>query len=310
MIYKEILLQPDKSVVTSRSEIVTTKQLGKYSFGIPVIPANMKSILNWQTCQWFDDLNCFYAYHRMDGPQDVYDFTVWAKNNLNITSISVGITQEWLDMLKSLHLTNTIPDYITVDVAWCYNDVIIPIVEYIKKNFPETYLIVGNFTLPETVSWLENLGVDCAKWGVANGSACSTFNATHVRSEISELYESVDVAKTIKIIADGGFSNDKRSGLICAGEFAVAMAIGADFCMSGSAFAGCYGTNSANGGYFGNASEDAKMAFNHIEGVKITPPNSCRAIDDVVQYIQDSLQSCCSYLGINDVNQLNRKHLR
>ena len=43
--YEDIQLIPNKCIVNSRSECDTTVTLGKHSFKMPVVPANMQTIL-------------------------------------------------------------------------------------------------------------------------------------------------------------------------------------------------------------------------------------------------------------------------
>ena len=44
--YEDIQLVPNKCIVNSRSECNTTVQLGKHTFKIPVVPANMQTIID------------------------------------------------------------------------------------------------------------------------------------------------------------------------------------------------------------------------------------------------------------------------
>ena len=44
--YEDVQLIPNKSVVQSRSECDTTVELGGRTFKLPVVPANMQTILD------------------------------------------------------------------------------------------------------------------------------------------------------------------------------------------------------------------------------------------------------------------------
>ena len=44
--YEDIQLIPNKCIINSRSEADTTVTLGKYVFKIPVVPANMQTIID------------------------------------------------------------------------------------------------------------------------------------------------------------------------------------------------------------------------------------------------------------------------
>ena len=44
--YEHVQLIPNKCIVNSRSECDTTVTLGKHSFKMPVVPANMQTIID------------------------------------------------------------------------------------------------------------------------------------------------------------------------------------------------------------------------------------------------------------------------
>ena len=44
--YEDIQLIPNKCIINSRSEADTTVQFGKHTFKLPVVPANMQTILD------------------------------------------------------------------------------------------------------------------------------------------------------------------------------------------------------------------------------------------------------------------------
>lgn len=44
--YEDIQLIPNKCIVNSRSECDTTVTLGKHTFKMPVVPANMQTIID------------------------------------------------------------------------------------------------------------------------------------------------------------------------------------------------------------------------------------------------------------------------
>ena len=44
--YEDIQLVPNKCIVNSRSECDTTVKLGKHTFKLPVVPANMQTVID------------------------------------------------------------------------------------------------------------------------------------------------------------------------------------------------------------------------------------------------------------------------
>ena len=64
--YDKVLLLPRKCRVTSRSECDAAVELGGRSFRIPVVPANMKTVINQDICVWMAQNGYFYVMHRFD----------------------------------------------------------------------------------------------------------------------------------------------------------------------------------------------------------------------------------------------------
>ncbi|MFZ9889936.1 MAG: IMP dehydrogenase, partial [Myxococcota bacterium] len=64
--YDNVLLLPRKCRVRSRSECDASTQLGGRVFRIPVVPANMKTVVNEDICVWLAQHDYFYVMHRFD----------------------------------------------------------------------------------------------------------------------------------------------------------------------------------------------------------------------------------------------------
>jgi len=310
MEFSNILLKHNKSVVNSREECKTLIKFGNRTFQIPVVAANMKSIINKQICEDFHDLSCFYIYHRIDGVDDVYDFADWASCTLDFTSISVGVTKEWIELIDKLY-NNKIPvEYFTIDVALSYNDNILPMVNKIKELYPESFLIVGNGSTAEWVKWIGETGlVDAIKVGIGVSKACRTRQYTGFGSTtVSSLVECVEANKTLdkpmKIISDGGLTVTNEE--VWVGDIAKALILGADMVMSGAIYSRCTDSPSILNGYFGNASIDSKGKFKNIEGTNLKVSPSELSIINTAKFIKESLQSSISYSGGKTLDEMKK----
>ena len=107
------------------------------------------------------------------------------------------------------------------------------IVRRIKKLSKSVQLIAGNVATKEATKSLIDAGADCIKVGIGPGSICTTRIVAGVG--VPQLSAIIDCAseahKTgIPVIADGGIK--------FSGDFAKALAAGADVAMIGSLFAG------------------------------------------------------------------------
>src|SRR5213076_2959826 len=87
--YDNVLLLPRKCRVESRSECDTSAELGGRSFKLPVVPANMKTVVDEPITQWLAANGYFYVMHRFD-----LDNIAYAKRMRElglIVSISSGV---------------------------------------------------------------------------------------------------------------------------------------------------------------------------------------------------------------------------
>ncbi|MGD9758406.1 MAG: IMP dehydrogenase, partial [Comamonas sp.] len=64
--YDNILLLPRMCRVESRSECDTSVVLGNLSFKLPVVPANMKTVVDEKICTYLAQNGFFYVMHRFD----------------------------------------------------------------------------------------------------------------------------------------------------------------------------------------------------------------------------------------------------
>ena len=57
--YEDIQLIPNKCIVNSRSACDTTVQFGPKTFKLPVVPANMQTVMNESLAEWFAEMIIF-----------------------------------------------------------------------------------------------------------------------------------------------------------------------------------------------------------------------------------------------------------
>jgi GMP reductase len=225
--YDDIFLIPKKSIVKSRSECDTSIKLGKRTFDLPVVPSNMKSVVDYQTCLFLAQNNIFYIMHRIG--TDMVDFCNYMKENNQFVSISVGINEDAKDQVRKLIDAKIDPDYINIDVANGWSDFTPDMIKLIKDNFT-SFLIVGNCAISEAVQEITSWGADAVRVGIGGGKSCITrYKTGFYRPMVSTLLDCAKHAE-VPIIADGGVREN--------GDIAKAIACGASMCMIGAKFAG------------------------------------------------------------------------
>ena len=113
--YDNILLLPRKCRVESRSECDTSVVLGAHTFKLPVVPANMKTVVDERICEYLARNGYFYVMHRFD--LDNVAFVRDMKSKGVFASISLGVKQPDYDTVDRLLATKLVPEYVTIDIA-------------------------------------------------------------------------------------------------------------------------------------------------------------------------------------------------
>ncbi len=301
--FNDINLVPKKCIVDSRSECNTTLVLGKYTFEIPIVPANMEAVIDINLAKNLAKNNYFYIMHRFG---DTLQFCREMKKDNLFISISVGVNQDSYDLLENLLIENIIPDFITIDIAHGHAISMEKMITYLKSKFP-SFIIGGNVSTKDAVYDLQNWGVDAIKVGIGPGSACTTYPATGFGSrncQASVILECSSVSK-VPIIADGGIKEP--------GDIAKSLVMGADMVMIGGMLSG-YNDSPGhkifiNDKYYkefwGSASQHQSNKTNRIEGKKILIEYKDMSLLDGYQYLKECLQSAISYGGGKDLSCFN-----
>ena len=299
--YSDVYLVPRRTIVDSRKECDTSVQFGPRRFVMPIYPANMKSVVDETTCEFFAQHGWFYTMHRFT--IDTVRFVAQMHEKGLFASISIGVNENTLVVLNQLKAANLYPEYITLDIAnaWCVKAE--RMIGYVKQNFPDAWLIGGNVATAEAASALASWGCDAVKVGIAGGRVCITKNKTGFHRPMVSTVQDCVAAVSIPLIADGG--------VVEHGDIAKAIACGATMVMAGSLFAGF--DESAgdiveiNGKhykeYFGSASAFNKGAYVNVEGKKILVEYK-GSIDKLLRELKEDLQSSISYAGGRDLNAL------
>ena len=295
--YEDIQLIPAKCIVNSRSECDTSIELGGHKFRLPVVPANMQTIIDETIAEKLAAGGYFYIMHRFN-PEKRIGFIENMQSKGYIASISVGVKEEEYAFVEELAAKGLTPEFITIDSAHGHSNAVISMIQHIKKLVPGAFVIAGNVGTPEAVRELENAGADATKVGIGPGKVCITKIKTGFGTGGWQLAALRWCAKAASkpIIADGGIRTH--------GDIAKSIRFGASMVMIGSLFAGheeSPGVTVEKDGkkfkeYFGSASEFQKGEKKNVEGKKMYVEYK-GALQDTLTEMEQDLQSSISYAG-------------
>ena len=302
--FEHVQLLPKRCIVKSRSECDTSIKLGSRTFKIPVVPANMKTIINEALAIEFAKRGYFYVLHRFGVDTKKFIKTCRAKNLF--ASISIGVKSEWFKIVEDLAKENLIPEYITIDIAHGHSEVLRNMIEHIRRFMGnKTFIIAGNVATPEGVADLERWGADATKVGVGPGRVCTTRLKTGFGTAKWQL-SAIKWCKSnaVKpIIADGGIKQN--------GDIAKAIRFGATMVMVGSLLS----AHDENPGkkieingtiykeYYGSASKYNKSNNQNIEG-KRELLKFKGSIWETLDHLTQDIQSAISYAGGKNITAL------
>lgn len=306
--YSDICLIPNYSEVHSRVDCDPSVNLFGKKFLLPIIPANMKSVIDMHTCEWMSSHGFFYIMHRFD--RDLAEDVANAQDWDNI-SFSVGVKCTDKMAIQKISKRAHRVDYLTIDIAHGYSSRMKSMIKWIKKHLPDTKIIAGNVATPDAVRQLSNWGADIVKVGIGQGSPCTTKDKTGFTmpmftcvKKCSQVFS--NYIDSVPIIADGGIR--------CNGDIAKALVAGATMVMAGSLFAACTDSPasviSINGldhkAYFGSASIENKGHNNNVEGKLNQIPNNGMTYGEKLNEITQDLQSSISYAGGTNLSCLTQ----
>ena len=311
--YKDVLITPKRSSLSSRSEVKLERLFTFRSynswFGIPIIAANMDGIGTFHMDEELNKHHCMVALTKHYPDTQLIDHF---QRKFESTIYSMGISDE--DLQKFDNVYNVVGNRlmrVCIDVANGYTQSFVNFIHKFRDRYPSVILMAGNVVTPEMTEELILAGVDIVKVGIGPGSVCTTRKMTGIGyPQLSAIIECADAAHGLQghIIADGGCS--------VPGDIVKAFAAGADFVMLGGMLAGHKeGGASAIGGnqFYGMSSETAMDLHNGgvanyraSEGKTVEIPYRGE-VSRTLQDILGGLRSACTYVGASELKELSKR---
>lgn len=302
--YDDIALVPKYSTATSRSNLNVATKLGNRSIALPIIPANMKCVIDEKIAHFLSENDYFYIMHRFD--MNNINFVIKAnEQKWKMVSISVGVKDSDRRDLIAMKAMKLSIDFITIDIAHGHSENMKKMLEFVRSVYPEATIIAGNICTAYAYLDLVNWGADIVKVGVGPGAACTTKLKTGFTypmfscvMEIDDYRQKNDL--NAPIIADGGIVHN--------GDIAKALVAGADFVMCGKLFSECVDSPAPlinnQKLYYGSASAQNKQHKCNIEGKLVHLDHNGMTYREKLEEIKQDLQSAVSYSGSESISQL------
>ena len=306
--YDDVQLIPKKGILKHRSEADPRVEFGNHTWNLPVLPANMSSVVNAKLCFMLAQNNYLYCMHRFCTDEERIKFAKDIKKESLPLSMAFGVKPEEFALAQKIKDEGIKVDLLWIDVAHGYSVIMKEAISSYRKIFPKAFIIAGNVAEVEGAKYLEKCGANAVKLGIGHGEACITRLKTGFSNfdwQLSAVEEAAAELK-IPIVCDGGVHEH--------GDITKALVMGATVCMAGSMFSALIdspGNIIEKDGlqykeYFGSASARQKKNGSNqpvnVEGKCILKPLRDHDLLTEMRWIEEDLQSSISYAGGKDLS--------
>jgi GMP reductase len=319
--FKDVLIRPKRSTLTSRSEVDITREFifkhsGRKYHGIPIIAANMDTTGTMEMARAFAPHKLSVALHKHYDDDAVVAFFKKLQEPAN-AFYSMGITKADHDKFNRIAaLAKDHIAYVCIDVANGYTENFVTFCRRMRDEHPHLTIMAGNVVTGDMTEALILGGVDIVKVGIGPGSVCTTRKMTGVGyPQLSATIECADAAHGLggHICTDGGCT--------VPGDLAKAFGGGADFIMLGGMLAGHDETAGdlveKNGAqfkrFYGMSSATAMEKYSGgvakyraSEGKEVLVPYR-GPVENTLQDILGGVRSACTYVGARRLKELSKR---
>jgi len=310
--YKDVLLKPKRSTLSSRRDVEMTRSFTFRNSGetyecCPIIASNMDGVGTFSMAKVIQE------YKMLTTITKTTTIEQWRKAvgegiKLKYLSVCTGTGKLWDDNAEDYttmqEVLKSFPDvkFITVDVANGYHTNFSDFVGAVREEYPDKTIIAGNVVTAEMTEELIIQGADVVKVGIGPGSVCTTRTMAGVGvPQFSAVVECADAANGVggHIVADGGCNMP--------GDIAKAFGGGAHFVMLGGMLAGHNESEvelkDGQREFYGMSSDRArevhgkrKDGYRGNEGRAVILPDR-GAVKETIEDILGGVRSSCTYIG-------------
>jgi len=230
--FDNTFLEPTWSSIASREDVSIRSSIGMSFMDIPIIAANMSTIVNPEFANKLSVKGAASALHRFMSVEDnVKQFKECKRKDL--TWVSLGISDTEIERATALQKAGA--NHFLIDVAHGAQDKTVDFYNVLRKKLGvSASVMVGNFGPVHTIRQFEKkctgMTPQAYKIGIGPGGVCSTKSVAGVYSPTLH-YVQECATEGYTVVADGGIKEPRHINLC--------IAAGASAVMVGSYFASC-----------------------------------------------------------------------
>ncbi len=236
--YDDVLIKPQKTSVTSLSDVDTSTQIAGKELSLPVVSAAMDTVTETEMAVELARQGGLGCIHRFLTPSQQAEQVEKVKeaevenrraatdeNGDLLVSGAVGLD----DRQRAEKLISAGVDFIVLDIAHGHHESLLEDIRFYSEE-TSVPVIAGNVGTAEGAKDFEEAGADAVKVGIGPGSACTTREMTGAGVPQFTAVKNCSEAADVPVIADGGIRKP--------GDLAKAVAAGAAAGQIGGMFAG------------------------------------------------------------------------
>lgn len=315
--FDDVLIVPKYNKITSRRDVNFQTQVSKnHKIDIPILAANMDTVCESEMAIALGRLGGLGVIHRFLSIEDQAKEVAEVKKHKLLAAAALGV-KDYEERIPALVKAGV--DIVVLDVAHGHSKRAGKTLDYIKENYPQIDVMVGNIATKDAAEYFISKKADAIKIGIGPGSMCTT--RIMAGTGVPQLTAIMDVYEAsqgrVPLCADGGLKNS--------GDIVKAIGAGADCIMSGSFFSGTKETpgkvikikGKEYKDYRGMASLLATVKKMNLDGSKVdevvhvegemTKVDYKGPIGPIIHQLLGGLASGMTYIGARDIESLKGK---